>query len=89
MIIGKNIVFRGDFNLISDCKFDASGGNSILKTKCLAKLIEIKETLYLYNWRIRNPNERGFTFRQYHVSDFIKEGLIFFLISNMLEESLT
>ena len=27
----KNIVFGGDFNLIFDCKFDASGGNPILK----------------------------------------------------------
>ena len=29
----KNIVFGGDFNLIFDCKFDASGGNPILKKK--------------------------------------------------------
>ena len=27
----KNIVFGGDFNLIFDCKFDASGENPILK----------------------------------------------------------
>ena len=27
----KNIVFGGDFNLIFDCKLDASGGNPILK----------------------------------------------------------
>ena len=27
----KNIVFGGDFNLIFDCKFNASGGNPILK----------------------------------------------------------
>ena len=27
----KNIVFGNDFNLIFDCKFDASGGNPILK----------------------------------------------------------
>ena len=43
----KSIVFRGDFNLIFDQKFDASGGNPILKKKSLAKLIEIKETLFL------------------------------------------
>ena len=55
----------GDFNLIFDCKFDASGGNPILKKKYLAKLIEIKETLYLCDiWRIRNPNMRHFAFRQ-------------------------
>ena len=27
----KNIVFGGDFNLIFDCKFDASGRNPILE----------------------------------------------------------
>ena len=84
----KNIVFGGDFNLIFDCKFDASGGNPILK-KSLAKLIEIKETLYLRDvWRIRNPNVKHFTFRQNHVSSFIKRRLDFFLISNILQESI-
>ena len=29
----KNVVFGGDFNLIFDCKFDASGGNPILKRR--------------------------------------------------------
>ena len=31
----KNIAFGGDFNLIFDCKFDASGENLVLKTKNL------------------------------------------------------
>ena len=31
MIITKKIVFGGNFNLIFDCKFDAFGGNPILK----------------------------------------------------------
>ena len=84
----KSIVFRGDFNLIFDQKFDASGGNPILKKKSLAKLIEIKETLFLCDiWRIRNPNVRRFTFRQNHVSGFIDRRLDFFLISNILQES--
>ena len=30
IITKKNIVFGGDFNLIFDCKFDASGGKPIL-----------------------------------------------------------
>ena len=89
MITKKNIVFGGDFNLIFDCKFDASGGNPILKKKSLAKLIEIKEALYLCDiWRIRNPNVRRFTFRQNHVSGFIERRLDFFLISNILQESI-
>ena len=49
MIVKKNIVFGGDFNLIFDCKFDASRGNPALIKKSLAKLIEIKECLYLYD----------------------------------------
>ena len=32
MIITKKYRFGGDFNLIFDSKFDASGGNPILKT---------------------------------------------------------
>ena len=41
----KNVVSGGDFNFVFDCKFNASGGNPILKKKSLAKLIGIKETL--------------------------------------------
>ena len=74
--------------LIFDQTFDASGGNQILKKKSIAKLIEIKETLFLFDiWRIRNPNVRRFTFRQNQVSDFIERRLDFFLISNILQES--
>ena len=40
------------------------------------------------NWRIRNPNVKHFTFRQNHVSGFIERRLDFFLISNMLQESI-
>ena len=89
MITKKNSVFGGDFNLIFDCKFDASGGNPILKKKSLAKLTEIKEALFLSDiWRIRNHNVRRFTFRQNHVSGFIERRLDFFLISNVLQESI-
>ena len=58
-----------------------------LKKKSLAKLIEIKESLYLCNiWRIRNPSVKHFTFWQNHVSDFIERQLDFFKISNILQE---
>ena len=76
MFLTKNIIFGGDFNLIFDCKFNASGRNPILKKKSLAKLIEIKETLYSSDiGRIRNPNVKRFTFWQNHVSGFIKRRL--------------
>ena len=42
----NNIIFIGYFNLIYDSKYDLSGGNPELK-KPLAKLIELKETIYL------------------------------------------
>ena len=85
----KIIVFGGDFSLIFDCKFDASRGKPILKTKSLAKLIQIKESLYLCDiWRIRNPNIKRFTFPQNHVSDFIERRVDLFLISNILQESI-
>ena len=64
MITAKKTFYGGDFNLIFDQKFDASGGNPMLKKKSTAKLIEIKETLFLCDiWRIRNPKVRRFTFR--------------------------
>ena len=88
IIITKYIVLGEDFNLIFDSKFDASGRKPILKKMFLAKLIEIKETLCLFDiWRIRNPNARRFTFRQNHISSFIEERPDFFLISNTLQES--
>ena len=39
IITEKNIVFGGDFNLIFDCKFDASGGNPILKKNLQRNLL--------------------------------------------------
>ena len=75
----KKIVFGSDFNLIFDCKFDASGGNPILKKKSLAEVTEIKESVYLCDiWRIGNPNVKRFTFRQNHVSSFVERRLDFF-----------
>ena len=89
IITKKSIIFEGDFNLIFHCKFDASRRNPLLKKKSLAKLIEIKEALYLCDiWRIRNPNVSRFTFWQNHVSGFIESRLDFFLISNILQESI-
>ena len=89
IITKKSIIFGGDFNLIFHCKFDASRRNPLLKKKSLAKLTEIKEALYLCDiWRIRNPNVSRFTFWQNHVSGFIESRLDFFLISNILQESI-
>ena len=49
--------------MIFDCKFDVSGGNPILKKKSLVKLIEKKETVYLWDiWWIRNTSVRRLHF---------------------------
>ena len=83
----KNIVFGGDFNLIFDCKFNASRLNPILKKKCPAKLIEIKGSLYSCDiWRIRSPNVLYFGRTTFPVS--LNKGLVFSLISNILQESI-
>ena len=44
IITKKNIVFEGDFNLIFDCKFDASGGKPNIKKEVSSKT----------NWNKRN-----------------------------------
>ena len=90
MIITKKILFcGGNFNLTFDCKFHVSGGKKSLAKKSLAKLTEIKETLYLCDiWRIRNPNVRRFTFLQNYVFGFIERKPDFFLISNILQWSI-
>ena len=52
-IPNTQIVFRGDCNLKFDCKLETNGGNSVLKQKSPAKLIEINENLNLCDtWRI-------------------------------------
>ena len=85
----EKILFLEVILMFFDCKFDAAVGNLISTMKSLLKLIEIKETLYLRDiWRIRNTNLRRFTFQQNHVSGFIKTRLDFFLISNILQESI-
>ena len=85
----EKILFLEVILMFFDCKFDAAVGNLISTMKSLLKLIEIKETLYLRDiWRIRNTNLRRFTFQQNHVSGFIKRRLDFFLISNILQESI-
>ena len=49
----KNIVFGGDFNLIFDCKFDASGGNPILKKK-ISSETNWDKRISLFVWYLEN-----------------------------------
>ena len=85
----KNIVFGGDFNVFFDSNYEAQGCNPTLKKKSVAKLIHIKEILELCDiWRVRNSKKKRFTFRQRHNSGFIQRRLDYFLVSNILQESI-
>ena len=69
----KYTIFAGDFNIFFNSKLEAKGSKPLLKRKSTAKLVEIKESLDICNiWRIKNPNNRNFTFRQNHSTRFIK-----------------
>ena len=63
----KQIVLTGNFSLFFDSNLEAKGGKQILKEKSVARMIELKEEYDLCDiWRIRNPLEKSFTFRQNH-----------------------
>ena len=52
-------------------------------------MIELIESFELCDiWRIRNPTEKRFTFRQNTFQDTYSEGLIIFFVSNKLQESM-
>ena len=86
--VNKIEILGGDFNLFFNTSFETQGGYPILKKKSLIELIEIKETLDLRDlWRIRNPKLKRFTFHQNHVSGRIQRRLDYFLIFNVLQET--
>ena len=79
---GKQIVLAGDFNLLFDSNLEAKGGKPILKEKSVARMIELKKEYDLCEiWRIRNPLEKSFTFRQNQFSSITNRRLdyIFYL----------
>ena len=63
----KIIIIGGDFNLFLDSVLEGEGGSLVLKKYSVSKLIEFKEIYNLCDIsRIRNANEKRFTFRQKH-----------------------
>ena len=61
-----------------------------LKKKYIAKLIKVKEHFDLCNIsRLKNSDVKQFTFRQKHAFDFIQRELVYFVISNSLQEVIT
>ena len=62
-------------------------GKPILKEKYVARMVELREEYDLCDiWRIRNPLEKSFTFRQNHSSGILNRRLDYIFISNKLQE---
>ena len=52
-LYNKHIVLAGDFNFFFDTSLDSYGDKQTLKKKSIAKFIELKERLDLFDiWRI-------------------------------------
>ena len=84
---GKQIVLASDFNLFFNSNLEAMGGKPILKEKSVVVMVELKEEYDLCDiWRIRNPLEKSFTFRQNHSSVILNCRLDYIFISNKLQE---
>ena len=65
----KNIIIGGDFNVHFNSKLETKGGKPTLKKESLGKMIELIESFELCDiWRIQNPTEKRFTFRQNHTA---------------------
>ena len=80
-----SVILGGDFNLFFEKSLDTDGGNLSVKTKSLSKLQEIMtENDFCDIFRIRNPQERRFTWR--NKNPFKQRRLDFFLISDSLQE---
>ena len=81
---GKSVVIGGDFEVILDPDLDGRGGNK--KRKDSVRYVEdmIIEHDLVDIWRIRNPTDTRFTWRQ--KSPLIQRRLDYWLISNDLQE---
>ena len=78
------ILHGGDFNVTLDPALDCSGGNPSLKES-----VKFLEDIMMENdlvdiWRIRNPDNKNFTWRQ--KNPIIQRRLDYWFISDMLQE---
>ena len=80
------ILLGGDLNFIHDLLLDADGGKLSLKLMPIATMQDLTERQNLCDvWRVRNPTNSGFTFRQ--KNPFLQRCLDYIFISNELQES--
>ena len=89
-INNKKIIFGVNFNLFFDQNYDALGGTPTYKKRSLSKVIQIKESFNLCDiLRIRNPKIKRFTFGQNHTTGYNQRRLDYFLVSNILQDSVS
>ena len=80
------ILMGGDLNFIHDLLLDADGEKPSLKLMSIATMQHLTERHNLCDvWRVRNPTNRRFTFRQ--KNPFLRRRLDYIFISNELQES--
>ena len=80
------ILLGSDLHFIHDLLLDADGGKPSLKLMSIATMQDLTERHNLCDvWRVRNPTNRRFTFRQ--KNPFLQRRLDFIFISNELQES--
>ena len=81
-----NIVIGGDFNAIFDPDLDGNGGNPKRKesVKTIENICIIDDLVDI--WRIRNPKEKRFTWRQ--KTPVIERRLDYWLVSSGMQEDI-
>ena len=84
----RHYILAGDMNLFFDTCLDTLGGNPSLKNKSLSAIINLLEKLDVCDiFRIRNPCEKRFTFRQKNRNNkVIHRRLDYVFLSNSLQE---
>ena len=84
----RHYILAGDMNLFFDTCLDTLGGNPSLKNKSLSALINLLEKLDVCDiFRIRNPSNKRFTFRQKNRNNtIIHRRLDYIFLSNSLQE---
>ena len=82
----SSFVIGGDFNVIFDQDLDGSGG--IKKTKESVKILEdiCLEQDLIDIWRVRNPTEKRFTWRQ--KTPIIQRRLDYWLVNDSLQDDI-
>ena len=80
--IDKNLVIGGDFNTYLDMEKDKKGGKKETLSVFSKKLTDFIESFDLCDvWRVLNPDERKFTWRNHTRGGFVQSRIDYFFIS--------